>query len=250
LAKEAAVGLPLPVSSINTSEEHLLKVLGQIIARNAGLINLGLKPSQIDQIVYGLKAVCNGEESPDPTPEQIGALQQFCGRLEGAQTETNKELGAKYLDKKQNEPGFQKRASGVLVKIDHVGDNKRTTLDSLITVNYKVYSINGKSLDEGQGISIRPSEVIPGLREVFGLVGQGGKLRAIIPSESGYGDESVGPIPGGSTLDFSIEVVEIISPTPEKEEPKGKAEPKKEEPKGKAELKKEEQKTDVKPTTK
>lgn len=44
-----------------------------------------------------------------------------------------------------------------------------------------------------------------------GLVGMkvGGQRILIIPSDMAYGDNGVGPIPGGATLVFSIELLAI-----------------------------------------
>lgn len=44
-----------------------------------------------------------------------------------------------------------------------------------------------------------------------GLVGMkvGGHRVLVIPPEMGYGDQGIGPIPGGATLVFSIELLEI-----------------------------------------
>ncbi|MFT5831722.1 MAG: FKBP-type peptidyl-prolyl cis-trans isomerase [Candidatus Paceibacteria bacterium] len=51
--------------------------------------------------------------------------------------------------------------------------------------------------------------VIQGWEE--GLVGMqlGGERILVIPPEKAYGDQGIGPIPGGATLIFSIELLEI-----------------------------------------
>ena len=64
---------------------------------------------------------------------------------------------------------------------------------------------NGKqfdaSYDRGQPISFGLSQVIPGWTEGMQLIGEGGAVILVIPSDLGYGDRGSPPtIPGGATL--------------------------------------------------
>lgn len=65
------------------------------------------------------------------------------------------------------------------------------------------------SWDRGEPISfgIARGSLIQGW--VDGIVGQpvGSKLLLSVPPEAGYGQRSMGPIPGGSTLVFAVDVL-------------------------------------------
>lgn len=83
-----------------------------------------------------------------------------------------------------------------------------------ITVHYTGWLWDGakfdSSWDRGEPISfpIAYGALIDGW--VDGIVGQpvGSKVLLIVPPESGYGFQDMGPIPAGSTLVFVIDVLE------------------------------------------
>lgn len=67
------------------------------------------------------------------------------------------------------------------------------------------------SRDRGQpfSFSIGAGRVIKGWDEGVQTMRQGGRRRLIIPAELGYGAGGAGPIPGGATLVFDVELVEV-----------------------------------------
>jgi len=54
------------------------------------------------------------------------------------------------------------------------------------------------------------SGVIPCWTEGVQRMRVGGKARLVCPSNLAYGDAGAGPIPGGATLIFEIELLEIV----------------------------------------
>eukprot|EP00549_Striatella_unipunctata_P026144 CAMPEP_0118688862 /NCGR_PEP_ID=MMETSP0800-20121206/9154_1 /TAXON_ID=210618 ORGANISM="Striatella unipunctata, Strain CCMP2910" /NCGR_SAMPLE_ID=MMETSP0800 /ASSEMBLY_ACC=CAM_ASM_000638 /LENGTH=176 /DNA_ID=CAMNT_0006586165 /DNA_START=220 /DNA_END=748 /DNA_ORIENTATION=+ len=66
------------------------------------------------------------------------------------------------------------------------------------------------SYKRGQPTGFAPNQVIPGWTEAMQLMVEGDKWELYIPSELAYGERGAGSdIPGGATLIFQMEIVEI-----------------------------------------
>jgi FKBP-type peptidyl-prolyl cis-trans isomerase len=88
--------------------------------------------------------------------------------------------------------------------------------------------IDGKEFDNsykrGEPLSLPVTSVIPGWTQVLQMMHVGDKWKVYIPSELGYGDRGAGQdIPGGATLIFEMELVDVkaavvAAPVEEKKE--------------------------------
>jgi FKBP-type peptidyl-prolyl cis-trans isomerase FkpA len=68
------------------------------------------------------------------------------------------------------------------------------------------------SVQRGAPISFPLSGVIPCWTEGVQKMKVGGKAKLVCPSETAYGDGGQGPIPGGATLVFEVELLAIEPP--------------------------------------
>jgi FKBP-type peptidyl-prolyl cis-trans isomerase len=84
---------------------------------------------------------------------------------------------------------------------------------STVEVHYTGWLNDGtkfdSSVDRGQTISFPLNGVIAGWTEGVGSMKVGGKRKLIIPSNLGYGPNGNGPIPGGATLIFDVELISV-----------------------------------------
>ncbi|WP_366185620.1 FKBP-type peptidyl-prolyl cis-trans isomerase [Flavobacterium ovatum] len=114
-----------------------------------------------------------------------------------------------YLEK--NHLTAEKTDSGLYYIITEEGKGAQPTADSNVTVAYKGYFTNGTVFDQSgaEGISFGLNQVIRGWTEGIPKFKAGGKGVLLIPSNIGYGDNSTGPIPGGSVLLFDIDLISV-----------------------------------------
>ncbi|MBC7298717.1 MAG: FKBP-type peptidyl-prolyl cis-trans isomerase [Demequina sp.] len=106
------------------------------------------------------------------------------------------------------------KPDGLVVDVLEAGGGPAVVEGQQITVHYTGWLWDGaqfdSSWDRGEPISfgIARGSLIQGW--VDGIVGQpvGSKLLLSVPPEFGYGQRSMGPIPGGSTLVFAVDVLD------------------------------------------
>ena len=100
-------------------------------------------------------------------------------------------------------------SSGLYYIIDDPGSPEKPTINSVVTVNYTGFLLDGTIFDGGSNVTFPLSSVIAGWQEGIPLFGKGGSGLLIIPSHLGYGDRPVSGIPANSCLAFEIRVIDF-----------------------------------------
>jgi len=121
-----------------------------------------------------------------------------------------------YFEKLKDNKNIIELPSGLRYEIVQEGTGVAPTATDTVKVHYTGKLVDGtvfdSSVERGETISFPVTGVIPGWIEALQLMPVGSKWRLVIPSDLAYGDQGHPPtIPGGATLVFEIELLEIIA---------------------------------------
>lgn len=109
---------------------------------------------------------------------------------------------------------FKTTASGLKYKIIEEGNGNSPTAANTVVCHYRGWLDNGEEFDSSykrnEPATFPLNGVIRGWTEGLQLLKEGGKIELEIPSDLGYGDRGAPPvIPGGATLHFEVELIEV-----------------------------------------
>jgi FKBP-type peptidyl-prolyl cis-trans isomerase len=110
---------------------------------------------------------------------------------------------------------FTKTGSGLQYRVLRGGAGAKPKASNRVKVNYHGWLDNGSVFDSsykrGEPIEFPLNGVIPGWTEGMQLVGEGGMIELLIPSDLGYGPRGTpgGPIPPNATLHFLVELMDV-----------------------------------------
>ena len=86
-------------------------------------------------------------------------------------------------------------------------------------MNYKGALIDGTVFDQNDNINFTLNRVIKGWGEGMKLVGEGGKIKLVIPGDLGYGEYGTRGIAPNSTLVFDVDLNKVGTFVAPAEEP-------------------------------
>jgi FKBP-type peptidyl-prolyl cis-trans isomerase FklB len=125
-----------------------------------------------------------------------------------------KKAGQAFLAANKAKAGIITLASGLQYQVITQGTGPRPTINDQVKCHYVGSFVDGKEFESsytnGQPATFPVGGVIKGWTEALQLMPVGSKYKLFIPSELGYGDGDNGPIAGGSTLIFVVELLEIV----------------------------------------
>ena len=134
----------------------------------------------------------------------------------------NKQKEEEFLAKNLRKSGVVATASGLQYKIIEEGGLKASSARDTVVVKYRGTLPDGSVFDEtpedADPVTMQLNRVIAGWTEGLQLVGEGGKINLVIPSELAYGKNGTRGIEPNTPLTFDIEVFEVhpfVNPTEE-----------------------------------
>ena len=142
------------------------------------------------------------------------SLQNKLWGFRSEKLKAEKETGAKFLAENKSKPGITELPNGIQYQILKEGNGNQPKSNSTIKAHYRGCLLNGKEFDSSykrnQPFTARLTQLIKGWQEVIPMMKEGSAWRLWILSDLAYGDNGTGGIPGGATLQFDIELLQIL----------------------------------------
>ncbi len=129
--------------------------------------------------------------------------------------EAQKSAGAAFLNINKDKPGVVTLPEGIQYEVLKEGSGPQPKLSDRIKAHYRGALLDGKEFDSSfkrnQPFDAPLTALIKGWQIAIPLMKTGSHWRLWIPSELAYGDRGAGgDIPGGATLLFEVELLEIL----------------------------------------
>ena len=198
-----------------TEDQKTLYALGLAEARRLQVFSL--TKEELAHVQQGLSDGITGAK-PQVELETYGPkINQLAQTRIGAKSETEKKKGQEYLAAAAAKPGAQKTESGAIYIEQQAGTGAQPTASDTVKVHYKGTLTDGTEFDSsykrGQPAEFPLQAVIKCWTEGVAKMKVGGKAQLVCPSDVAYGDQGRPPtIPGGATLVFDVELVDITTP--------------------------------------
>jgi FKBP-type peptidyl-prolyl cis-trans isomerase FkpA len=197
-----------------TEDQKTLYALGVHLTRQLSVFELSA--DEYEFVKQGLADAVAGKNlaaEPEAYTQNINQLAQ--SRMQ-ATSQKQKELALGFMEKAAAEKGARKTASGLIYQETKAGSGAKPGASDTVKVHYTGSLIDGKVFDSsvkrGEPVEFPLDQVIPCWTEGVALMKTGGKAKLVCPSDLAYGDEGRPPvIPGGATLVFEVELLEVKS---------------------------------------
>ena len=126
-----------------------------------------------------------------------------------------KTAGAAFMAENKDKPGVGELEGGIQYEVIREGAGNMPQLRDKVKAHYKGSLLDGKEFDNsfkrGQPFSAPLTALIKGWQIALTKMKEGSHWKIWIPSDLAYGDRGAGnDIPGGATLVFEVELLEIV----------------------------------------
>jgi FKBP-type peptidyl-prolyl cis-trans isomerase FkpA len=214
-AKSEPAASPAGAPGLTSDDQKIVYAVGLVMARQLGQFDLS--PAELEIVKRALSDSAAGK--PGENIDEWGPKIQSLVQTRSARVaQREKAKSAEFLVKAAAEPGATKTDSGLIYKELTPGTGATPKATDTVKVNYRGTFTNNTEFDSSykrnQPAQFPLNGVIKCWTEGVQKMKVGGKARLVCPSEIAYGDQGRGGIPGGATLVFEIELLEI-SQTPQ-----------------------------------
>ena len=209
-APTSGVKKTTPVPKPMTDEEKTVYALGLSMYRSLGQFDLS--PAELTILKKALTDAAAGKPAVDIATWEP-KIQAFAGARAAQVAEKQKALSAAFLSKAASEAGAQKTESGMVYRELRPGTGASPNATDTVKVNYRGTLVDGTEFDSsykrGEPAQFPLNRVIKCWTEGVQKMKIGGKSQLVCPADLAYGEDGRPGIPGGATLVFEIELLQI-----------------------------------------
>ncbi len=199
---------PAPKPDFASDAEKTIYSIG--LAIYPKLAPFELSAGELEILVRGLRDAAAGKPALN--------LNEWGPKIDQLPRERAKAAGKAYLEKAAAEPGAVKTESGLVYRELKAGAGASPAATDTVKVHYRGTLVNGTEFDSSykrnEPAQFALNGVIRCWTEGVQKMKPGGKSVLVCPSDLAYGDGGRPSIPGGATLVFEIELLEVVGAVP------------------------------------
>jgi len=202
--------------SPSSEDDKTLYALGMMMGRNLGTFNL--KPDELKMVESGLTDMVLKKEHKVDLDKYGPKVDALARKRNQERVVLEKEESKGFLEKAAKEPGAVVTPSGLVFRTITPGTGEVPKPTDRVSVQYEGRLTDGTVFDStkkrgGVPATFPLNGVIKCWTEGVGRMHVGEKAELTCPSTIAYGDSGRPPtIPGGATLIFDVELVNIPPP--------------------------------------
>ena len=206
-----------PAGAPKTDDDKVVYAIGEILSGSVKPFALNAHEMQLVQA--GFAAGMSGKKTAVDADAYRTKIQSLLTSRAATGVVKAKDAGKAYRDKAATDKDTTTTTSGIVMTTIKAGSGASPAGEDEVKVNYEGKLIDGtmfdSSIKRGQPASFKLNQVVPCWTEALQHMSVGGKAKVICPSELAYGDAGRPPtIPGGSTLIFQVELLDIVKAPP------------------------------------
>lgn len=216
-AKAKAKKAPAAASgeAYKTEDERIFYAYGYRVGQN--LATTTPSAAEANAIAQGLRDAITGKPEAVSMATYLPKVGDMAQKRLAAKAELVKAKGREFAEAFAKEDGVKPIPMGGYIKALTEGAGATPTADDTVKVNYRGTLLDGTEFDSSykrnEPATFPLKNVIPCWTNGVATMKVGGKSKLVCPSEVAYGDQGHPPtIPGGSTLIFEVELLEIVKP--------------------------------------
>lgn len=202
---------PAPVK-LTTDQEKSIYALGLSLYKSLGQFDLS--PHELDLVKRAIADAAAGKPALDLNEwgPKIGVL----AKDRSARVAEHQKAASKaYQEKAAAQPGAVRMPSGLIYRDVKAGTGESPKATDTVKVNYRGTLVDGTEFDSSykrnEPAQFPLNGVIKCWTEGVQRMKTGGKSVLVCPSDLAYGDQGRPSIPGGATLVFEIELLDIVA---------------------------------------